>query len=49
MAGLTSVDEGIIFPIQTDHNFIASSEINTKEVYGELFTFAVDLYLDELY
>ena len=49
MAGLTSVDEGIIFPTQTDHSFIASSEINTKELYGEPFIFAVDVYLDELY
>ena len=33
MAGLTSVDEGIIFPTQTDHNFIASYDI-TNNIYN---------------
>ncbi len=49
MAGLTSVDEGIIISTQTDHNYIASADIVSKDVYGVTFTFALDVYLDELY
>ena len=49
MAGLTSVDEGIIFSTLINHNFIASYDITHNEVYGVPFIFAVDVYLDELY
>ena len=48
MAGLKSVDEGIIISTQTDHNYIVSADIVTQEVH-ETFAFALDIYLDELY
>ena len=49
MAGKTLVDEGIILSTQTNHNYISSADINTLEVYDELYPFALDIYLDELY
>ena len=49
MVSQTSVDEGAILSTYTNHNFIASAEINVQEVYDELYPFSFDITLDELY
>ena len=49
MAGKTLVDDGIVLSSQTNHNYIASADINTLEVYDELYPLALDIFLDELY
>ena len=49
MVSQTSVDEGAILSTYTNHNFIASAEINVQEVYDELNPFSLNITLDELY
>ena len=49
MAGSTSVDEGIVLSTQTNHNYIAATDINIIDVYEQLIPFALDIYLDEIY
>ena len=49
MAGYTSVDKGTILSTQTNHNYIASADINISEAYDEIRPFGLDIYLDELY
>ena len=49
MAGYTSVDEGIVLSTQTNHNYIASADINILEAFDEIRPFSLDIYLEELY
>ena len=49
MVSQTSVDEGAILSTYTNHNFIASDDINVQEIYEEIYPFSFDITLDELY